>query len=100
VRAQPQPDYPITVRSGDRELGVVDVSVGGFGVSASDLEVGGELPLRIELPRGAALEARAEVRYVHPAGAGLSLLDPGSDLTRALGAYVGELLERGGALRP
>lgn len=100
MRAQPQPDYSITVHSGDRELGVLDVSVGGFGVSESDLPVGDELPLRIELPRGASIEARAEVRYVHAAGAGLSLVDPSADVTRALGAYVGELLERGAVLRP
>lgn len=107
MRARPVPDHPISVTvTGDdpRELTVLDVSVGGLGVTPrAGLEPGDEVTLRVELPRFDPIELAAEVRYVlsdaEPVHVGLMLKDAAPEATRALGAYVGELMERGAALR-
>jgi hypothetical protein len=107
VRIRPLADYLLRATLEDpsgpaRPLEVIDVSISGLAVSpvvegapSGALTKGSELALRLVFPQRQEHAVRAVVRWTGEGVVGLELLEPSEPLRRALGRYIGELLERG-----
>lgn len=104
VRLRPVPDLPARARLVDAELDLTvrDVSVGGLAVklpaAGSMLVPDTRHRVHIDLGSFGAFDLEAEIRHRSTDAdgtVGMQLVDPPRDATRAIGRYVGELLERG-----
>lgn len=101
VRAKPTPALPAHVvralTPGIAEsLAIVDISVSGLAIAlAAGATVGDRIELQLHLG-ASAYAIVGTVRWSSRGMVGLELVDPAPDTAKAVRAYVGDLLERGG----
>lgn len=104
VRVKPTADAParaFTPAEGllREALDIVDLSVGGVGLSAAGPLAGAgveqRLDLGLDLGRWGQHHLAGIVRWASPAIVGVEFVDPLPDTAHALSRYVSELLARG-----